>query len=170
MYTSNSELFALLAADNLPLVTVGDITQTINAADMTVENKVELSGPVARGSFSAKAKLEVRSPSRLQVVFSEGVISTPEIVQDLSFPSSLDVMGQTVDLSAAAPILAPLQDVARQALSTIGSSLSQQSDLNIPITTDKAQSWLLTTYLDSDMRISRGDGGSVFVLVKDIFY
>ena len=38
------------------------------------------------------------------------------------------------------------------------------------ITSDKAQSWLLTTYLDEDTRISRGDGGSVFVLVKDLFY
>lgn len=170
VYTSNSELFALLFADNLPLLTVGDITQTIDAADMTVENRVELSGPVARGSLGAKAKLEVRSESRLQVVFSEGTISTPELVEDITFPSSIDVMGQSVDLSPAMPILSPLQDAAREALKTIGSNLNQLSDLSIPITSDRAQSWLLTTYLDDDTRISRGDGGSIFVLVKDNFY
>lgn len=30
-----------------------------------------------------------------------------------------------------------------------------------------AQSWLLTTYLDEDIRISRGDGGGLFVLIKE---
>ena len=137
---------------------------------MTVENRVELSGPVARGSLGAKAKLEVRSESRLQVVFSEGTISTPELVEDITFPSSIDVMGQSIDLSPAMPILSPLQDAAREALKTIGSNLNQLSDLSIPISSDRAQSWLLTTYLDDDTRISRGDGGSIFVLVKDNFY
>lgn len=40
VYTSNSELFALLAISKLPFLTVGDITQTIDAAAGTVTNKV----------------------------------------------------------------------------------------------------------------------------------
>lgn len=40
VYTSNSELFALLALSKLPFVTVGDITQTIDGAAGTVVNKV----------------------------------------------------------------------------------------------------------------------------------
>jgi hypothetical protein len=43
VYTSNSELFALLSLGKLPFVTVGDITQTIDAAAGTVTNKVETS-------------------------------------------------------------------------------------------------------------------------------
>ena len=31
---------------------------------------------------------------------------------------------------------------------------------------DDMQGWLLTTYLDEDLRIARGDLGSLFVLVK----
>ena len=40
VYTSNSELFGLLALSRLPFVTVGDITQTVQASTLTVENKV----------------------------------------------------------------------------------------------------------------------------------
>lgn len=49
----------------------------------------------------------------------------------------------------------------------VGSIISQSPDLSFPISTDSAQTWLLTTYLDEDTRITRGDGGSVFVLTKD---
>ena len=40
VYTSNSELTALLALSSLPFVTVGDIMQTIDGPSMTVVNKV----------------------------------------------------------------------------------------------------------------------------------
>ncbi len=40
VYTSNSELFGLLALSRLPFVSVGDITQKIEASTFTVENKV----------------------------------------------------------------------------------------------------------------------------------
>ena len=40
VYTSNSELTALLALSRLPFVTVGDITQTIDGPSLTVINKV----------------------------------------------------------------------------------------------------------------------------------
>jgi PAP_fibrillin len=40
VYTSNSELIALLVLSRLPFVTVGDITQTIDGFSLTVTNKV----------------------------------------------------------------------------------------------------------------------------------
>lgn len=40
VYTSNSQLVAVLALSRLPLISVGDITQRIEASTMTVENKV----------------------------------------------------------------------------------------------------------------------------------
>lgn len=45
MYTSGSELSALLALSKLPFVTVGDITQTIDGAAGTVVNKVQHGQP-----------------------------------------------------------------------------------------------------------------------------
>ena len=32
---------------------------------------------------------------------------------------------------------------------------------------EKATTWLINTYIDEDTRIARGDGGSVFVMVKE---
>lgn len=40
VYTSNSELFGLLALSRLPFVVVGDITQTVQASTLRVENRV----------------------------------------------------------------------------------------------------------------------------------
>ena len=44
VYTSNSELTALLALSRLPFVTVGDITQTIDGPSLTVINKARRPG------------------------------------------------------------------------------------------------------------------------------
>lgn len=53
----------------------------------------------------------------------------------------------------------------------MGSIISQSPDLSFPLpTSDASQTWLLTTYLDEDTRITRGDGGSVYILVKDVSF
>ncbi len=48
----------------------------------------------------------------------------------------------------------------------VGNLLGQAPDLSFPIRAEQAQTWLLTTYLDNDTRIDRGDGGSVFIMSK----
>jgi hypothetical protein len=51
----------------------------------------------------------------------------------------------------------------------VGNLLKQSPDLSFPLPgSEQSQTWLLTTYLDEDTRITRGDGGSVFILVKDV--
>jgi PAP_fibrillin len=40
-------------------------------------------------------------------------------------------------------------------------------DLKLPIRSPRATTWLLTTYLDETLRISRGDAGSIFVVTKE---
>lgn len=74
VYTSNSELLAILALSRLPFVSIGDITQRIDSATNTVENKVGISVPLSRTSLSTTASFEVRSPKRLQVRFEKGAI------------------------------------------------------------------------------------------------
>jgi len=162
-YTSYSELYPLLAAGNLPLVTVGEISQTINAQALTIENNVSFEGPVTSSSFAASASFEIRSPKRIQVKFEEGLIGAPKLTESIEVPSSVDVFGQKIDISAAQGLLRPLQDIAKR----VAGTLSGQPPLKFPIQNDRAQSWLLTTFLDEDIRISRGDGGSVFVLLRE---
>lgn len=112
--------------------------------------------------------MEVRSPSRLQVKFEEGIIRSPELLEDIEFPSTISVLGQTIDVSNVAEALKPFQSSFRDAVAQLGNFISQQPDLKIPLPkSERSQSWVLTTYLDADTRIMRGSRG-VYVLVKDI--
>ena len=47
-------------------------------------------------------------------------------------------------------------------------ALRRAPDLDFALPrSDKATTWLINTYIDADTRIARGDGGSVFVMVKE---
>ncbi|CAK9187299.1 unnamed protein product [Ilex paraguariensis] len=162
LYTAFSELLPLLAVGTIPLLKVERICQEINTGSLTIENSITLSSPVASFSFSASASFEVRSPSRIQVQFKEGTLKPPEIKSSVDLPESIDLFGQKINLSPARQVVNPLQD----AVAGIARSISGQSPLKIPIPGERAASWLLVTYLDKDLRISRGDGG-LFVLAKE---
>lgn len=163
VYTSNSALLAVLALGKLPLVTVGDMVQRIDSASMTVENKVTLSGPLSKTELSTTAAYEVRSPKRLQLKLSNGKVSTPELTGDLDLPSSVTVLGQFIDLSQLKDAVAPFKDQASGLIAQLNSLVGQVPELNVPIQSDDAQTWQLTTYVDGDLRISRGDRGATFI-------
>ncbi|KAH0741457.1 hypothetical protein KY290_034500 [Solanum tuberosum] len=162
VFTAFSELLPLLAVGNIPLLKVEKISQDVNTNSLTIENATTLSSPVATLSFSATATFEVRSPSRIQVEFKEGNFKPPEIKSNIDLPETVDLFGQKISLSAVQQSLGPLEN----AVAGIARTISGQPPLKIPIPGERTKSWLLTTYLDKDMRISRGDGG-LFVLVKE---
>lgn len=162
VYTAFSELLPLLAIGTTPLLKVQKISQAIDTGNGTVENLSTLSSPFATFSFSATASFEVRSPSRIQVQFKEASFKPPEIKSQFDLPQSLDVFGQTVTLSPVQQLLNPLQEAA----ASISRALYGLPPLKISIPGERSESWLLTTYLDEDFRISRGDGG-LFVLVRE---
>ncbi|KAJ8626035.1 hypothetical protein MRB53_019342 [Persea americana] len=162
LYTAFSELLPLIAAGTLPLLKLKRISQEIDTGSFNIKNTAAYSSPFATFSFSAVASFEVRSPSRIQVKFKEGVFPPPEISSSIDLPESIDFFGQKVDLLPVQRSLNPLQEAVANILRTI----SGQPPLKVPIPGERAQSWLVTTYLDQDLRISRGDGG-LFVLVKE---
>lgn len=163
VYTSFSEIFPLLATGTLPLLKVQEISQKIDSETLTVENSVQFAGPLATTSFSTNATFEVRSPKRVQIKFEEGIISTPQLIDAIEIPENVEVLGQKVDLAPFRGLITSAQNAA----SSVVKRISEQPPIKFPIRTDRAQSWLLTTYLDKDLRISRGDGSSVFVLIKE---
>uniref|UniRef100_A0A7N0REP7 Plastid lipid-associated protein/fibrillin conserved domain-containing protein n=1 Tax=Kalanchoe fedtschenkoi TaxID=63787 RepID=A0A7N0REP7_KALFE len=162
-YTSFAGLFPLLSSGTLPLVKVEEISQTIDSENFTVQNSVQFSGPLATTSISTNAKFEVRSPKRVQIKFEEGIISTPQLTDSIELPENVEFFGQKIDLTPFKGIISSVQDTA----SSVVKSISSRPPLKIPISSRNVESWLLTTYLDEDLRISRGDAGSIFVLIKE---
>ncbi|CAH2071529.1 unnamed protein product [Thlaspi arvense] len=162
-YTSFVGLFPLLSRRISPFVKVDEISQTIDSESFTVQNSVRFAGPLATTSISTNAKFEVRSPKRVQIKFEQGVIGTPQLTDSIEIPEFVEVLGQKIDLNPIRGLLTSVQDTA----SSVARTISSQPPLKFSLPGDNAQSWLLTTYLDKDLRISRGDGGSVFVLFKE---
>ncbi|XP_062193653.1 probable plastid-lipid-associated protein 2, chloroplastic [Phragmites australis] len=163
-YTSFSQLFPLLGSGRLPaLVMVEEISQTIDSENFTVQNCIKFSGPLATTSVSTNAKFEVRSPKRVQIKFDEGIIGTPQLTDSIVLPEKFELFGQNIDLTPLKGIFSSIENAA----SSVAKTISGQPPLKIPIRTNNAESWLLTTYLDEELRISRGDGSSIFVLFKE---
>ncbi|XP_030469674.1 plastid-lipid-associated protein, chloroplastic-like [Syzygium oleosum] len=162
-YTSFAQLFPLLARGTLPLVKVEEISQTIDSENFTVQNSVQFSGPLATTSFSTNAKFEVRSPKRVQIKFDEGIIGTPQLTDSIVLPENVEFLGQKIDLTPFKGLINSVQDTA----SSVAKTISSQPPIKFSLSNSNAESWLLTTYLDEELRISRGDGGSVFVLIKE---
>ncbi|KZV16062.1 plastid lipid associated protein CHRC [Dorcoceras hygrometricum] len=163
-YTSYPGLFPLLASGGrLPLAKVEEISQTIDSENFTVQNSVTFSNPLATTSITTNAKFEVRSPQRVQLKFVEGIIGTPQLTDSIELPENVEFLGQKIDLSPFRGLINSVQDTA----SSVARTLSTRPPLKFPFPRSNAESWLLTTYLDSELRISRGDGGGIFVLIKE---
>ncbi|KAF7128201.1 hypothetical protein RHSIM_Rhsim11G0020200 [Rhododendron simsii] len=162
LYTASSELLPLLAVGTTPFLKVERICQAINTSIGSIENTVTFSNPFATFSFSASASFEVQTPSRIQVEFKEGTFQPPVIKSSIDLPENVDIFGQSINLSPLQQSLSPLQD----AVVGVVRAISGQPPLKVPIPGERTKSWLLTTYLDKDLRISRGDGG-LFVLAKE---
>ncbi|KAK6154622.1 hypothetical protein DH2020_008870 [Rehmannia glutinosa] len=163
-YTTCVGLFPLLSSDGvLPLVKIAELSQTIDSEEFTVQNSVQFAGPLATTSFSTNATFEVRSPKRVQIKFQEGVIGTPQLTDSIELPETIEFVGQKIDLTPFKSLITSVQDTA----ASVAKKISSQPPLKFPISHPKAESWLLTTYLDDDLRVSRGDGDGIFVLIKE---
>ncbi|KAJ0434591.1 putative plastid-lipid-associated protein [Helianthus annuus] len=162
-YTSFLGLYPLLSRGSLPVVKVEEISQTIDSENFTVQNSVVFSGLGSTTAITTNAKFEVRSPKRVQIKFDEGIIGTPQLTDSIVLPENVEVLGQKFDLSPFKGLITSVQDTA----SNVAKTISNQPPLKFSISQTNAESWLLTTYLDEELRISRSDGGSVFVLLKE---
>jgi hypothetical protein len=173
-YTANSELTPLLALGRLPGCGVGPITQTIGGGFAV--NSVPVSGPLASTTLEATAAVEVRSPKRLALRFERGRVAplAPGLSARLGLPARLSVLGTDVDLGPLKAALAPAKDAAASAVAALASAAAGLPPLDFqipaslgPLPLPSSETWLLTTFLDGDLRIARGDGGSVFVMVRE---
>lgn len=130
--------------------------------------------PFSTTAVSTTAAVDVVSAKRVAVRFERGRVATPQLSGDLAslrdeIPESVTVAGKVVDLSGLkAALLVPAAEAAGGLARRLAGALRRAPDLDFALPrSDKATTWLINTYIDADTRIARGDGGSVFVMVKE---
>jgi len=136
LYTTSREL---LGIDRVPLAKLGQIYQCIRTAENTIYNIAEISGlPYLEGLVSVAARFTPTSERRVEVKFERAIIGFTRLIGYQSPESFI----QSIE------------------------SGQRFAAIDFAITNRDRQGWLDITYLDDDMRIGRGNEGSVFVLTK----
>ncbi|AFY32198.1 PAP/fibrillin family protein [Calothrix sp. PCC 7507] len=136
IYTTSKSLLNL---DRLPLFKLGQIYQCIRVETTSIYNIAEIYGlPYIEGLVSVVANFEPISERRVQVKFKRSIIGLQSLI---SYSSPEDFIQQIA---------------AGKKFAAIDTALNS----------DRQQGWLDITYIDDDLRIGRGNEGSVFVLSK----
>ncbi|WP_414545392.1 PAP/fibrillin family protein [Nostoc sp. CCY0012] len=136
IYTTSK---GLLNIDRVPLCKLGQIYQCIRVNTTSVYNIAEIYGlPYLEGLVSVGAKFDPVSERRVQVKFQRSIVGLKRLI---GYESPADFIQQ---IEAGKKFTA----------------------IDTPLNSEKQQGWLDITYIDSDLRIGRGNEGSVFVLSK----
>ncbi|MEA5537168.1 PAP/fibrillin family protein [Crocosphaera sp. XPORK-15E] len=137
LYTSSR---GILGLDRIPLLQLGQIYQYIRVEDAKLYNIAEIVGvPFLEGIVSVAARFEWISERRVQVKFERYILGLQKLLGYTS-PNQL-----IKEIEAG----------------------KKFSPLDFSIESREQQGWLEITYLDEDLRIGRGNEGSVFVLAKE---
>lgn len=141
LYTTSREL---LGIDRFPLYKLGQIYQCINLSEQRVYNIAEITGPpLLEGLVSVAARFEAASDKRVTVGFERGVFGLQRL---LGYETPHQWL-QKLQAEAKLPLW---------------------QGIDFQINRDRQSGWLEVTYLDDDLRIGRGNQGSLFVLKKVI--
>lgn len=142
LYTTSEDLLKL--SRTLPGIITGEIYQYVNAAETRVINVAELQGWdwlsnwIPGGIVSVVASFAVVSEQRVEVTFNRFVIGVQPLMS-YQIDSFLTLLRRQPD---------------------------QLPALKIDLPAREQRGWLDITYLDADLRIGRGNEGSLFVLDK----
>ncbi len=129
----------ILGIDQFPLLHLGQVYQCIRVAESRVYNIAEVYGlPFLEGLVSVAASFKPVSERRVEVKFERSILGLQRLIGYQS-PASF------------------IQQIE---------SGQRFSAIDFKIENREQQGWLDITYLDEDLRIGRGNEGSVFVLTK----
>ena len=128
----------ILSINQFPLINLGQVYQCIRVKQAKLYNIAEVAGvPLAEGIVSISARFEPVSERRVSVMFERSILGLQRLIEYQS-PSKF------------------IQQIE-----------AGQKFAAIDFTINRDQSgWLDITYLDENLRIGRGNEGSVFVLTK----
>ncbi len=137
LYTTSSEL---LGIDNVPFLKLGQIYQCVRANEAKIYNIAEVYGlPFLEGIISVTARFTPVSERRVNVKFERAISGLQRLIDYQSPDYFIN------EIESGKKFLA--------------------TDFSIADREQKG--WLDITYLDEDLRIGRGNVGSVFVLTKN---
>jgi hypothetical protein len=127
----------LLGLDRLPVLRTQDIYQCIRVGK--IYNVAEFVGlPLLEGLVSVCANFTPVSKQRVNVRFERSVLGLQRLLKYKNVSEFIKVLESQVKLPA----------------------------VDFPITSTNQKGWLETTYLDDNLRIGRGNEGSLFILEK----
>ncbi len=136
LYTNSQ---GLLGFERFPLLKLGQIYQSIRVPESRIYNLAELEGiPFLEGLISVEARFEGISEKRVNVFFERSRFGLQRVMNYRNPATWIE------DLESNHTPLA----------------------INVDIDPKRPPGWLDITYLDDDLRIGRGNRGSVFVLTK----
>lgn len=136
LYTTSK---GLLNIDQLPLLKLGQIYQYIGVKTQSVYNIAEVYGlPYLEVLVSVAARFEPVSERRVEVKFERSILGLQRLI---GYQSPADFI-QKIESGA------------------------KFTAIDFGINSRNQQGWLDISYLDQDLRIGRGNEGSVFVLTK----
>ncbi len=131
---------SLLNLGKLPLSQLRNIYQCIRVETSSVYNIAEVQSlPYLNSLVSVVAKFQPVSEQRVQVNFVRSIAGLQNLLGYQSPAAFIEKISSGEKLMA----------------------------IDFPINSNNPNSWLDITYLDENLRISRGNQGSVFVLTKD---
>lgn len=139
LYTTSDEL---LNIDKFPLYRLGQIYQCVYLDEARIYNIAEVVGlSPLNGLVSVGATFEAVSTKRVNVAFERGVFGLQTLL----------------GYETPKRFIQKLQDQNK---------FPFWQGIDFRINSDRQSGWLEVTYLDDDMRIGRGNQGSLFVLRK----
>ncbi|MDX2240650.1 MAG: PAP/fibrillin family protein [Leptolyngbyaceae cyanobacterium bins.302] len=129
----------ILGLDQVPLLNLGQVYQSIRAAQAKLYNIAEVYGlPLLEGIVSVAASFVPASDRRVNVRFDRSIVGLQRLIDYQTPQAFIDQIEAGEKFRA----------------------------IDFAITNREQRGWLDITYLDQDLRIGRGNEGSVFVLTK----
>ena len=137
LYTTSSEL---LGIDRFPLLGLGNIYQCVRIDQQRIYNLAEIRAALG-GLVSVTATFEAVSDQRVNVRFDRAIFGLQATLGYQNPDQFIQAMQQQ-------------------------SKFNLMRGIDFTVNSSREPGWLEVTYLDSTMRIGRGNQGSVFVLKK----
>ncbi|MGB3669481.1 MAG: PAP/fibrillin family protein [Phormidesmis sp.] len=166
LYTTSQEL---LGIDRFPLAALGNIYQCVRPQHSLIYNIAELkSAPYLEGLVSvvasfAPATVSTRSTTTSSTTTGSTTASTADSLSknrvNVKFNRAIIGLQRILGYQSPAQYIQKLETTDK---------FNLLQGIDFAIDAERQQGWLEITYLDRDLRIGRGNQGSLFVLTKDL--